>query len=226
MTEPRGLILGFDPGGEGNSQGRFGWCICSTGNGVLQPPLAKGLAKNAWDALLSIRNALKRHYPTGHPPVLAAGIDAPLFWNPQGKRSVDSYLKKVLTPSGMDKSIMHINSLPGACLAQGLLLGRHLRATWNLPMTEAHPTVLLHLLSRWEQSKLTQMVEHAIEGLADHKRDATLSAVAAWAMIHQPTGWSDLFLRESCPVQLLDPPISYWMPLPSDGIPPQLEPSI
>ena len=143
MTEPHGLILGFDPGGEGKatSPGTFGWCICSTRNGTLQPPLETGLAKNAWDALRQVTEALQRHYPTRQPPVLAAGIDAPLFWNPQGKRTVDSYLKQVLKSSSMANSVMHINSLPGACLAQGLLLGRHLREIWDFPITEAHPTV-------------------------------------------------------------------------------------
>ncbi len=213
MTEPHGLILGFDPGGEGKSQGEFGWSICSTSNGTLQPPLKTGSAKNAWDALLQIKDALRRHYPTRHPPVLAAGIDAPLFWNPQGKRTVDCYLKQVLKPSGMDKSVMHINSLRGACLAQGLLLGRHLRETWDFPMTEAHPTVLRHLLHRSGQSETTQMVEHVIVGLAGHQRDATLSAVAAWAMLHEPPRWHNLYPKEHCPVQLIDPPISYWMPL-------------
>ena len=214
MTGPHGLILGFDPGGEGKSQGEFGWSICSASNGTLHPPQNTGLAKNGWDALFQVKAALQRRYAYQHPPVLAAGIDAPLFWNPQGKRTVDSYLKQVLKPSGRDNSVMHINSLRGASLAQGLLLGIHLRALWDFPITEAHPTVLLHLLRRSGQSDSIAMVERAIVELADHQKDATLSAVAAWAMLHAPPRWRNLYPMEYCPVQLIDPPVGYWMPLP------------
>ena len=213
MADTHGLILGFDPGGEGKSQGDFGWSICDTISGTLRPPFETGLAKNAWDALCKVKDALKRHHPNGHPPVLAAGIDAPLFWNPQGKRTVDSYLKEVLKPFGMDRSVIQINSLRGACLAQGLLVGRHLRETWPLlPMTEAHPTVMLRLLHLARQSESADMADQIIEGLDDHQRDATLAAAAAWAMLHQAPGWCDLYIRERCPVKLLDPPIGYWMP--------------
>lgn len=215
MPEPHGLILGFDPGGEGRrSQGEFGWSICKTINGTLQPPIETGLAKNARDALHKVKDALK-HHRDGDLPVVAAGIDAPLFWNPQGKRTVDTYLKKVLKPFGMDNSVNQINSLRGACLAQGLLIGRHLQENWDIPtpMTEAHPTVLLHLLKHMGQPESIRMTGHVIDGLAGHQRDATLSAVAAWAMLHQPPDWHDLYVMEPCPVELLDQPISYWMPI-------------
>ena len=131
MSEHRGLILGFDPGGEGGSRGKFGWSICETISGALQPPIEAGLAKNAWDALNKVKDALKQDDLEGGPPVIAAGIDAPLFWNQQGKRIVDINLKEDLKQSGKDNSVLHINSLQGACLAQGLLVGKHLRETWG-----------------------------------------------------------------------------------------------
>ena len=85
MPESNGFILGFDPGGKG----KFGWSICRVSNGQLQQPLETGLADDAWDALLKVKQELGRYSPSGNPPVLAAGIDAPMFWSKRGNRTVD-----------------------------------------------------------------------------------------------------------------------------------------
>ena len=183
MPKSIGLILGFDPGGAGN----FGWSVCSVASDHLQRPLETSLADDAWDALNQVKQAIKSPDLPGDPSVLAAGIDAPLFWGKRGNRAIDAVLRRALkrsnfpTPGG---TVQEVNSLRGACLVQGVLLGRHLR-DWKpgLQITEAHPKALQHLLRHSGQPEMTKLAR-LTEGLEDceHVRDATLSAVAAWAM--------------------------------------------
>ena len=217
MPDPNGLILGFDPGGKDKGKGKFGWSICSTDNGNLQPPLETGLATNARNALLQVQQALGRYSPHGDVPVLAAGVDAPMFWSDNGSRTVDDVLRKALrdkqfpTPGG---TVQQVNSLRGACLVQGMLVGKYLHETWVLPITEAHPGAMEYLLRYSDQHKVTRMVEHVTAGIANgDQRDATLAAVVAWGMLHQPPGWRDLYPLERHPVQPFDTPVSYWMPI-------------
>ena len=214
MPKPNGFILGFDPGGIG----KFGWSICRVSNGHLQQRLETGLADDAWDALLQVKQALGRYSPSGNLPVFAAGIDAPMFWSNKGSRTVDNVVKDALkakrfpTPSG---TVQQVNSLRGACLVQGVLVGKYLHETWNLKITEAHPGALDYLLGYLNQPKVVGMVNHMTAGLADSdERDATLAAVAAWAMLHQSPGWQNLYELEYCPVQPFNTPVSYWMPIP------------
>ena len=214
MSDITGFILGFDPGGTGN----FGWSICQEVGGTLQPPATIGLANDAWDAITQVREAL----PT-NPTVLAAGIDAPLFWSKRGNRRVDDILRKALrdTPPPaprFDRKVLSVNGLWGAVLVQGVLVGRHLHEQWrDLKLTESHPTAFRYLLQHSGQpARIVGMAEDLIACLDDDARDATLCAVAAWAMRHHHDlcGWQDLFAQECCPVQLFDPPASYWMPIP------------
>ena len=63
-------------------------------------------------------------------------------------------------------------------------------------------------------TKLTRLTE----GLEDreHERDATLSAIGAWAMYKKLPGWQNLYDQEHCPVQPFDTPVAYWMPIPKE----------
>ena len=214
MTEPTGFILGFDPGGNR----KFGWCVCHTELGDLKL-IATGLADDAVDALTEVTQALRLCGLPKETDVLAAGIDAPMFWSPTGARKIDEHLRSVLkathfeTPSG---TVQQINSLWGACLVQGVLLGKHLRDKWDLRITESHPKVLDHLLTHTGQSEIKGMVDNLALGLDDpgrHKRDAILSAATAWAMVHRLPGWRDLYADEPDPIQPFDTPVSYWMPI-------------
>ena len=217
MTTPKlnGFILGFDPGGRGN----FGWSVCRANDGTLQPSCT-GLANDAWDALNEVEEALGSNYPNGHPSILAAGIDAPMFWSKRGNRTVDYVLRCQLRnngfpPSKLGGTVQQVNSLQGACLVQGILVGRYLREKWNLPLTEAHPKALRCLLRRLKEPDQEDMVRKLTAGLDDHELDATLSAVAAWAMIHKPHGWRNLYDQECCPVHPLGTHVvDYWMPNP------------
>ena len=57
-------------------------------------------------------------------------------------------------------------------------------------------------------------INKLIKGLTEHKRDATIFAYAAWAMLNEFRGWQDLYLSEPDPVQPFNTPVSYWMPIP------------
>ena len=183
MPESTGLMLGFDPGGVGN----FGWSVCRVDGNDLQWPLATGVADDAEDALQKVKKVVGPSDPPGHPQVLAAGIDAPLFWGKKGNRTIDGIVRHALkrtvfpTPGG---TVQQVNSLRGACLVQGLLLARYLR-DWKpgLPITEAHPKALLHLLchsGRPDMANLARLIQGPQR--SEHERDATLSAIGAWAM--------------------------------------------
>ena len=215
ISEPNGVLLGFDPGG----RGRFGWSICTTSAGDLQPSPTTGLADDAWDAFSQVKEALECSGLDPCSSVLAAGIDAPMFWSRRGNRTVDEILRRRLKESGYPPSklggtVQQVNSLRGACIVQGTLLGRYLHEEWELPLTEAHPKVLRHLLRRSKQPNQVEMVRRLTEGLVDHQLDATLSAVAAWAMIHKPPGWRNLYDQECSPVHPFAVPVGYWMPDP------------
>ena len=248
---PEGIILGFDPGGAGN----FGWSVCVTRNGRLVARLKAGLANDAPSALAAVRE-----WVAGQSlPVLAAGIDAPMFWGRKGNREVDDYLicqlKRIQFKSIL--SMIKVNSLRGAALVQGTLLGKLLRETWSLGITESHPKVLVHLLfgrkqedrdtifrltkglyhytqfysgclcgceerpNRQSERKLSdeEKAKQMREAQKAHKRDATLAAISAWAMVHEPKNWEDLYIREPQPVQPFGIPVAYWMPNPSQATP-------
>ena len=241
MPKPNGFILGFDPGGAGH----FGWSICETVDGELQPPTKDrvGLANDACHAMDQVQRALP-----DNPTVLAAGIDAPLFWSKTGGRTVDDVLRQTLKNNRFPESKVHgtvqtANSLRGACIVQGLLLAKYLSETsWCLTITESHPRVLCHLLHHMGQQNMIKLLT---EGLADytqgatrclcgceeakkppasptdHKRDATLSAISAWAAawtaIYQTLpNWQNIFDEDKEPHRIMpfDIPISYWMPIP------------
>ena len=193
------IVLGFDPGGKGN----FGWGICTIDGGQMGC-LKTGLASDAQETIEQVLSSL--------PPdarVLAAGIDAPLFWNLSGARVVDGIVREALRksrhphPSG---TVQQINSLRGACLVQGVLLSAGLHREFpKAGITEAHPGAL-----RWLQGN---SLPPEPRGVSDHERDAWLAAFTAWSMLRQTLGWRDLYAMESNPVLPLGTPVSYWMPL-------------
>ena len=200
------FILGFDPGGRRH----FGWSICEVADGQLQPPEATGLADDAWDTINQVRLRIR-----SNSRVLAAGIDAPLFWGRIGNRQADVVLRGTLIDNGFPAlmvggTVQAVNRLQGACSVQGMLLTKYLSETWDLTITESHPTALRHLLDHMGHQ---DRVMHLTAGLGDHERDATLSAVSAWAAI-QPNlpDWQNLYVEEPYPIQPFNIPVSYWMP--------------
>ncbi len=217
MSDVNSVVLGFDPGG----MNHFGWSVCPYVDGELQPPVATGVANHASDAMTRTRDNI----PT-RATVLAAGIDAPLFWTKTAHREIDGVLRSALTSNGFPPhavggTVQEVNSLQGACIAQGPLLARLLVETWGvLPISESHPKALRYLVGRIGQPDVMAMVNRLIAQLGghaghDHRRDATLAAVSAWAAIGQnPPGWRNLYAEEPNPIPLFGIPVSYWMPGP------------
>ena len=220
------LYLGFDPGGASGGN-RFGWSICREVDGWLEPPDKTGLAKEAWYALNQVKSAIPSFGDPNSLRVLAAGIDAPLFWTRTAIRTIDGRIKLALQDTGfcpkkLPNTPAAINSLYGAVSVQGPLLAKHLNDTWPcLTITECYPRALEHLLARTgEHQEDHQMLMRLTDGMnadtgENHERDATLAAISAWAAIRQDTTrWRDLYRLEPNPITPFDLPVSYWMPIP------------
>ena len=202
------IFLGFDPGGNQ----RFGWCVATCDSGGL--PLhvrAAGHACNALDAVMKTEEMIELGEQ-----ILGAGIDAPLSWPWKAGRVCDARLRAALqdrgapSPSG---SVQHVNSLRGACVAQGVLLALELRKRHrDLHLSESHPKAFLWLtvLGAPTGQQLTDFIE-GTEDLGEHERDSAIACLSAWAAVEEPMGWQDLReMDPSChyPVSAT----SYWMP--------------
>ena len=226
-TETTGLILGFDPGGR-TGEGSFGWSVCrsfeDSADGDSLQRLCTGIAHDAWEALCHVKEAIRTRGLQGSLQVRAAGIDSPMYWVKQGERRADNRVREELTQAKKRcqftarlARVMPVNILMGACLVQGVMLGKYLREEWpDLKITEAHPKALWQLLKSHGEQYDIGMVKRLKKGIAGHERDATLSAVAAWAMVGERSGWWNLYEDECCPIQPFDTCVSYWMPIPSN----------
>ncbi len=191
------FLLGFDPGGKRN----FGWCVVAHGVDMPNQPIAAGLADNASGAIVAALGCIPHD---GR--LVAAGIDAPLFWSRTGSRIADKQVRDAISRAGAPHAagtVQDVNSLRGACLVQGMLAGLELRKRFPfLPITEAHPKAL-----RWLLPAVA-----AITAASEHERDAMLAAIAAWATLAHPAGWIDLLQQEIDPYSPLHAPLAYVMP--------------
>ena len=205
------VVLGFDPGG----QKSFGWAVCESIAGRLRVRKT-GLTSNAVEAVTAV-------LPDSR--VVAAGIDAPMFWGQTGSRTADDLVRKALAQRGHPNApgtVQSVNSLWGACLVQGVLLGKMLHQHCpDAAITEAHPKALLWLLEiatpvRPERNvtlqDLSELVDVTEAKVSDHERDAVLAALAAWSMWRGSSDWRNLYEDEPDPVQPFGTPVSYWMP--------------
>ena len=204
MNERVDVVLGFDPGGKGN----FGWSICKIAGGQLSI-IETGVASDALEVIRTVSAALPSSVR-----VLAAGIDAPMFWSRAGNRTVDGIIREALRSHGYPtRSVLEVNQLWGVVLVQGVLLGSYIHQEFKaVPITEAHPKVLLRLLDDSESARLTQLTD----GRSEHERDAVLAAFAAWSMYRRAPGWRNLYWDEPNPILPLRTPVSYWMPIPRE----------
>ncbi len=216
MNQPVEIFLGFDPGGRRN----FGWSVCKADSARLQL-IKTGTADNA----AAVINQILEELPSNS-CVSAVGIDAPMFWNITGEeRNVDAIIRNAARraaeihsnmkhPGRKSPGVQQINSLRGACLVQGILIGDYLYQQFKAPITEVHPGALSWLKPA-RFNYIWTLTEG--EGKSDHERDATLAAYAAWCMHENAPGWRDLFLgEEPNSFRPLGPetPVHYWMPIP------------
>ena len=210
-----GVLLGFDPGG----LEAFGWCIVEDAEELPLRVLDGGVAKDARDA----SEVVVKHLPR-QSDVLAAGIDSPLFWT-ASHRQADQILRREVAECGARSpggTVQAVNSLRGACVVQGVLLGQLLRDLWpGLPISESHPKAYLWLKRIASDSRHPRSINHVPDlsrlppmdtPSGDHVRDSAIAALSAWAIIHKPPEWRDLFLQEEKPYMPIGPPLGYWMP--------------
>ena len=198
----------------------FGWCICESSGEIPLPVVNTGVVSSAQGAKDEVDNICNGNGGR----LKAIGIDAPLFWDPQGDRQVDQHLRKVISQSGGTSStIMAVNSLPGACLIQGMMVAMLYRNdNRKLPITEAHPKAMLYAMglsptlttlanAQSNQQVLFQLPKEIADN--EHTRDAALAALAAWAILHNQQGWSDLYAQfGGGALTPLSPPLHYYFP--------------
>ena len=210
MATAAGIVLGFDPGGQGN----FGWSVCLTDGGNLLPPSKTGLGGDAEDVIGKVRMAMESLGLSGA-KVLAAGIDAPMFWSGKRNREIDDLISMEIKKGGSagkgKPRVLAVNSLWGSVVVQGLLLANRLYQMYEPKITETYPKVLLYLLGELERDG--EMKQLIAETGSEHERDAVISAYAAWAMLNGFGGCRDIYLDEPDPVLPFVTPVSYWMPL-------------
>ncbi len=191
-------FIGFDPGGAQS----FGWAVLeTTPHGLFL--IAGGVVTGAPNAIASASAAVNES------PV-AIGIDAPLFWVPEGDRNADLQVRAlVLGAGGHAGTVSHVNSLRGACLVQGVLVARLSHELWpDALLTEAHPKALLQLSAAARQF----VSAPDFQAVDEHVRDAALGAYAAHAMVAQTQGWHNLAIQEQAPFFPGGTEVAYWFP--------------
>jgi hypothetical protein len=192
-------LIGFDPGGKG----AFGWAVLAVDDGGQVLSLCSGVESTAPDALGRAEATLNAA-PEG------VGIDAPLFWVDKGDRAVDRHIRRrVLDAGGSSGTVSAINSLQGACVAQGIICARLARARWpGALITEAHPKALLRVCP--QASEFVRQRVHS--SIATHERDAALAAYAAWQAVRANPAWKDLMGMDQTPFFPAGGDVSYWFP--------------
>ena len=193
------FVAGFDPGGRGN----FGWAVLEFDEAGAAGILASGITDGAMAAVCAVKQSI------WHAPV-AIGIDAPLFWSMCGDRKADKQVRKqVKNQGGKTSSVSAVNSLQGACLAQGILTAALCRKLWiSTLITESHPKALLAVLPDAGQFVKSLNSEPATE----HERDALVAGYSAFCAYQETMGWSDLLLTENEPFFPGGTQVSYWFP--------------
>lgn len=210
------VILGFDPGGDH----AFGWCVLEDAPILPLKVLRSGVESHAFAALKAATKT------TATEDVKACGIDAPLHYVDNGDREVDKHVRdRIPLRSVAAGTVQAVNSLQGACLAQGVMVGRLVQTKClDIHVTEAHPKAVLWLLgiataarrpSSIALQHLTQWLTplNVTVGHSEHERDAALSALTAWAMHHNAQGWKNIGSLDSGSHRhdLLTAP-QYWIP--------------
>ena len=211
------VYVGFDPGGKG----KFGWCVAEVAGAQSLCVLRSDNENNACSAT----HAVCKYAKAASAEIIAIGIDSPLFWSFRGDRTVDGIVRGAVkskdcgTASG---TVQNVNSLRGACLAQGILAAHLMREAFpEVQITESHPKALLWLLGLATRDVPVDSIKakdlHAFVtfpsngDVSEHQRDAALGAYAAWAMASPCDRWTNLFTREPWPFVPV-PPVGYWMP--------------
>lgn len=205
------LVAGFDPGGKNH----FGWSLLESCNNNLII-INAGVSSNAHEAVKTIVNEAKGK------KIWAAGVDGPLYWPIENSRRCVEDILRAKTNGVINPSILSVNSLQGACLAQSLIVMDLLINKYTkIKITETHPKILFHFInlesSRENLYKYKKIMEKIVEQHKDneHVRDAVLSAIAASNMLNKSKKWINLMKDDAVKSELKFFPAgeaSYYMP--------------
>jgi predicted nuclease with RNAse H fold len=216
------MFAGFDPGGKG----AFGCCLLDGKDPERSPRVhAAAVFADPADALEWAGRE------GGGGSIMAAGIDAPLHWvATRNWRPVDQLLRDALRNRAARRSVLHLNSLWGACAIQGIVLARLLQDRYpTVRVTEAHPKVARTILRRDDRRLVIDLAKEAVRSadrrdVGHHLRDAVLAAYAAWVMHERGDGWNGWRNIRSAAgsdadavVDPLERPAEYWMPALPEG---------
>ena len=185
------LVAGFDPGGEG----KFGWCVARLDRNKFSVTEGwAGIAHHADGALGCVSKIITDQ----NSELVAVGIDAPLYWARVGKsRAADNYVRQCLQqkhyadPSGTVQ-VHAVNSLQGACVAQGIILATTVEQRYpTCLITETHPKALLKACL--SNNDIQSIHDQWKNKWSDDQRDAIISA---WAAIRAYTADGDINLYD------------------------------
>lgn len=215
QSEGKKYLVGFDPGGKGN----FGWCVIEDRHELPVRVICVDVADHANGAVDAAHGVVQEERGT----VIGVGIDAPLFWVANGCREVDQNLRQGIRARGAPNAagtVQQVNSLRGACLAQGMLVGvLSRRQTSGVPVSESHPKTMLWLLGyNPAQTGLPELpnlftLPQGQPVAEEHLRDAALACLSAWAMVHKDHEWADISVNgQEERFSLITSPLDYWMP--------------
>jgi hypothetical protein len=147
------------------------------------------------------------------------GIDCPMWWSSHGSgdRRADKWLRRRYRDLKISSTVMATNSLSGSVLIQGVMLAWRAREHYaDLPITEAHPKILIKALDLYDWSAIAARFSlHDDEPHTIHQRDAVLAAVAAREGFSG--NWTndlsrDFHPRELNPQQMWLGPVHYFWP--------------
>ena len=192
------IFLGFDPGAAMS----FGWCALTISGSDQNPEIKTGTCSAAHETFAATAASINDK-PS------AVGINAPMYWSTGMERMADQILRgRVLSLGDKSGTVSPVNSLSGACLAQGVMVAALCRERWSaIPVTESHPEALLLTCP---EAKLF-LSERDFNN--EHERNAALAAYTAWAYDDQSDGWHDLRSFESDTYEPIPgPPPIYWFP--------------
>jgi hypothetical protein len=195
--KPHRVFVGLDPGGKR----AFGWCVLVERRSGLE--VTTGLRSTAPDVMDCVKGLLGSSVPS------AIGIDAPMYWALADQREADKYVRRGLQLARRHTAtVSSVNSLRGACLAQGVIVASLCRGQWeSCPITEAHPKALLAVNLDAKAFARSQSFD------SEHERDAALAAYSARSMILQSPGWRNLKSDEvKCHDLIAFPHPEYWFP--------------
>jgi len=111
------------------------------------------------------------------------GVDAPLWWSSgkSGLRHADELIRS--TYNLTSGQVQAVNSLRGACIAQGLLFVERIREIYpEVQITETHPKAVLkaNLPSQTWAGLFAELdTDITVDTDPNHERDALISAIAA-----------------------------------------------